>query len=69
MLLTLIYTVLLIVSVVVSIGVIAFILSICGAEDENATKVGCIVTTIVTTLYFLYLVVQENSLGMMFQSS
>ena len=64
-----IYAVLMIASFVIVTGILALILSTLGADSDDAAKVAFIVTTVINLLYYFYLVVQENPLGLAFQSS
>tara|TARA_R110002094_G_scaffold186715_3_gene162685 strand:+ start:491 stop:697 length:207 start_codon:yes stop_codon:yes gene_type:complete len=64
-----IYTVLIIASFVIMTGILALILNALGADPDDAAKVAVMVTTVINLLYYYYLVVQENPLGLAFQSS
>jgi len=64
-----IYAVLMIASFVIVTGVLALILSSLGADGDDAAKAAFILMTVINVLYYFYLVVQENPLGLAFQSS
>mgnify|MGYP003630082658 CR=1 FL=1 len=64
-----IYAVLMIASFVIVTGILALILCSLGADSDDAAKVAFIVMTVINLLYYFYLVVEENPLGLAFQSS
>jgi len=64
-----IYAVLMVASFVIVTGILALILSVLGADSDDAAKAAFILMIVINTLYYFSLVVQENPLGLAFQSS
>tara|TARA_R110000822_G_scaffold8487_11_gene33336 strand:- start:1684 stop:1890 length:207 start_codon:yes stop_codon:yes gene_type:complete len=64
-----IYAVLMVASFVITGGVLALILDALGADSDEAPKIAFIVVAAINLLYYFYLVVEENPLGLAFQSS
>tara|TARA_S200002703_G_scaffold70417_1_gene60991 strand:- start:897 stop:1103 length:207 start_codon:yes stop_codon:yes gene_type:complete len=67
--LALIYAVLMVAGFVISAGVIGLIATLFGGDSDDAAKAGVLTMTLVAIIYFYYLVVQANPLGLAFQSS